>query len=112
MLSGKVPFTGETINHTIVSILEKEPLLLANVPNELQRIVRKTLTKDVEMRYQTAHDLLIDLKNLRRDLDIQGELERSTIPNREETAESGKENETQIYQQISRRLIPHFLFFG
>jgi len=24
MLSGKVPFTGETINHTIVSILEKE----------------------------------------------------------------------------------------
>src|SRR5882724_4595813 len=25
MLSGKVPFTGETINHTIVSILEKEP---------------------------------------------------------------------------------------
>ncbi|MGI8640800.1 MAG: FlgO family outer membrane protein [Pyrinomonadaceae bacterium] len=101
MLSGKVPFTGETVNHIIVSILEKEPLLLANAPNELQRIVRKTLTKDVEMRYQTAHDLLIDLKNLRRDLDIQGELERSAIPNRKETAESVKENETQIYNQAA-----------
>jgi eukaryotic-like serine/threonine-protein kinase len=97
MLSGKVPFMGETINHTIVSILEKEPLLLENIPDELQRIVRKALTKDKEMRYQTARDLLIDLKNLRRSLDIQGELERSVIPNREANTESLGENATQIY---------------
>ena len=97
MLSGKVPFTGETINHTIVSILEKEPLFLENVPAELQRIVRKAMTKDVDMRYQTARDLLIDLKNLRRDLDIQGELERSIIPNRAATTESANENQTQVY---------------
>src|SRR5882762_4127366 len=96
MLSGKVPFTGETINHTIVSILEKEPLLLENVPAELQRIVRKSMTKDVDMRYQSARDLLIDLKNLRRDLDIQGELERSVVPNRE-TANASLENATQMY---------------
>jgi serine/threonine-protein kinase len=96
MLSGRVPFTGETINHTIVSILEKEPQLLTNVPAELQRIVRKSMTKDVDMRYQTAHDLLIDLKNLRRDLDIQGELERSIVPNRE-TANASLENATQTY---------------
>src|SRR6202171_6469976 len=91
MLAGKVPFTGETINHTIVSILEREPPLLADVPPELQRIVRKSMTKDVDMRYQTAHDLLIDLKNLRRDLDIQGELERSIVPNRAHTTESTQE---------------------
>ena len=97
MLSGRVPFTGETVNHTIVSILEKEPLLLENVPAELQRIVRKSMTKDVDMRYQTAHDLLIDLKNLRRDLDIQGELERSVVPNRAATTESAGENQTQVY---------------
>jgi serine/threonine-protein kinase len=97
MLSGKVPFTGETVNHTIVSILEREPLLLENVPAELQRIVRKSMTKDVDMRYQTAHDLLIDLKNLRRDLDIQGELERSVVPNRAATTDSANENQTQVY---------------
>ena len=79
MLSGKVPFSGETVNHTMVSILEKEPPLLEKVPAELQRIVRKSMTKDVEMRYQSARDLLIDLTNLRRDLDIQGELERSVV---------------------------------
>src|SRR5882672_10148283 len=97
MLAGKVPFTGETVNHTIVSILEKEPLLLTNVPAELQRIVRKSMTKDVEMRYQSAHDLLIDLKNLRRDLDIQGELERSNVPNRAATTELANENQAHFY---------------
>ncbi len=96
MLAGKVPFTGETVNHTIVSILEREPLLLENVPAELQRIVRKSMTKDVEMRYQSARDLLIDLKNLRRDLEIQGELERSVVPNRE-TGNQSLENATQMY---------------
>jgi serine/threonine protein kinase len=97
MLAGKVPFTGETINHTIVSILEKEPLLLEKVPGELQRIVRKSMTKDVDMRYQSARDLLIDLKNLRRDLDIQGELERSIIPNREAATGAIRESETRMY---------------
>jgi serine/threonine-protein kinase len=97
MLSGKIPFSGETVNHTIVSILEKEPLLLEKVPAELQRIVRKSMAKDVDMRYQTAHDLLIDLKTLRRELDIQGELERSIIPNRAATTESANENQTELY---------------
>jgi TolB-like protein/Flp pilus assembly protein TadD len=54
------------------------------------------MTKDVDMRYQSARDLLIDLKNLRRDLDIQGELERSIVPNRE-TANASLENATQMY---------------
>ena len=81
MLSGQIPFEGRTDNHTIVSILETEPAPLENVPDELQRIVRKTLSKEKDTRYQTARDLLIDLKNLRRDLDIQGELERSVVPN-------------------------------
>jgi serine/threonine-protein kinase len=97
MLAGKVPFTGETVNHTIVAILENEPLDLENVQNALQRIVRKALTKDKEMRYQTAKDLLIDLKNLRREMELQGELERSVIPNRVGITESGSENKTRAY---------------
>ena len=96
MLSGQVPFEGKTINHTMVSIMETEPKLLENVPDELQRIVRKTLTKEKNNRYQTARDLLIDLKNLKRDLDIQGELERSIIPNKEEITQTGDEKETKF----------------
>src|SRR5437867_1267132 len=97
MLSGTVPLTGETINHTIVLILEKEPPLLTNVPAELQRIVRKSMTKDVDMRYQSARDLLIDLKNLRRELDIQGELERSVVPNRTTQSEISPHVQTRIF---------------
>ena len=99
MLAGKVPFTGETINHTIVAILEKEPLALGSVPSELQRIVRKAMTKDVDMRYQSARDLLIDLKNLRRELDIQGELERSIIPNR--VTQAANESQTQVFAEAT-----------
>ncbi|HJU91415.1 MAG TPA: protein kinase [Pyrinomonadaceae bacterium] len=99
MLARKVPFTGDTTSHTIVAIIEKEPLALEDVPAELQRIVRKTLTKDADMRYQTARDLLIDLKNLRRDLDIQGEIERSIVPNRDTGAIS--ESATQVYSSGS-----------
>jgi serine/threonine protein kinase len=96
MIARKIPFRGETSNHTIVAILEQEPPQLGNVPSELQRIIRKALTKDVEMRYQSARDLLIDLKNLHRDLDIQGELKRSVVPN--VAAQTGplQEQETQV----------------
>jgi serine/threonine-protein kinase len=97
MIAGRVPFSGETVNHTMVAILEKEPAVLEKVPAELQRIVRKALTKDVEMRYQSARDLLIDLKNLRRELDIQGEIERSIMPNRELTTEAVAESETRAF---------------
>ena len=86
MIAGRPPFRGETKSHTVVSILETEPPLLTTfVPDasaELQRIVRKALTKDRNSRYQTARDLMIDLKNLRRDLDIRSEIERSSVPNR------------------------------
>ena len=55
---------GEPARLAIVDALE----CCDRAPSELQRIVRKALTKDVDMRYQSARDLLIDLKNLRREL--------------------------------------------
>lgn len=89
MLAGRPPFRGETRSHTVVSILETEPppitTFAPEIPAELQRIVRKALTKDRDSRYQTARDLMIDLKNLRRDLDIRGEMERSSVPRSSET---------------------------
>ena len=84
MIAARVPFEGETSSHVIVSILEHEPAPLARLapdaPAELQRIVRKCLAKPRDERYQTARDLMIDLKNLRRELDVRSELERSAAP--------------------------------
>jgi eukaryotic-like serine/threonine-protein kinase len=76
MITGQAPFTGETPSHLGVSILEKEPAPLGqyvtNVSAELQRIVRKTLSKDRDQRYQTTSDLMIDLRNLRKEIDFEG----------------------------------------
>jgi len=84
MIAGRAPFRGETSSHTIVAILESEPSQLnvfaPAIPAELERIVRRTLTKDRDSRYQTSRDLMIDLKNLRRDLDFQSEMRRAGGP--------------------------------
>ena len=68
MATGKRPFPGESSATIIGEILHKEPKpireLNLQVPEELQRIVVKTLEKDREDRYQTAHELLVDLRRL------------------------------------------------
>ena len=72
----------------IGSILNKEPVPLSRqtpeVPHEIERIVNKALRKDREERYQTAKDLLIDLKDVKQDLEFQKKLERTAAPDREE----------------------------
>src|SRR3989442_1150026 len=84
MAAGRQPFEGETASDVMSLILQKEPLALAHswpeVPAELERIVRKALRKDREERYQTIKDLLIDLRNLRKELELSAEMERSAPP--------------------------------
>jgi serine/threonine protein kinase/Tfp pilus assembly protein PilF len=83
MVTGRMPFEGETTSHTAVSILESEPPPLARyaeVPDELERIVNKALRKEREERYQTAHDLALDLKSLKQELEVEARLKRSLQP--------------------------------
>jgi serine/threonine protein kinase len=78
MLTGRLPFAGETPSDMIAAILKVEPAPLnAHTPLELQRIVRKSLQKNADERYQTAKDLLIDLKALKEEQDFTAALERS-----------------------------------
>ncbi|HET9528846.1 MAG TPA: protein kinase, partial [Blastocatellia bacterium] len=70
MVSGRHPFVRENAAATISAILTLQPPPLTryvDVPAEVQRIVRKCLEKDRENRYQSARELLIDLKSLKRD---------------------------------------------
>src|SRR4030095_9582564 len=84
MITGHLPFSGDTATETISLILQREPAPLTrfvpDVTAELERIVMKTLTKDREERYQTAKDLLIDLRNLKRKLEVDAEIERTLAP--------------------------------
>jgi eukaryotic-like serine/threonine-protein kinase len=68
MVAGRAPFTGTTIADILVSILQTEPLPLTqyfpDLPAELERIVTRCLKKDRASRYQSAQELLTDLKSL------------------------------------------------
>lgn len=81
--SGEMPFKGPTAAHTIVQIIEKEPQLLTQsndqVPPELQRIISKALAKKVTERYQSARDMLIDLRNLRKQIDLDAHVQPSLV---------------------------------
>ena len=84
MVAGHVPFAGETTSDVISLILQKEPPALttvsAGIPERLDDIVSKTLTKDREARYQTIKDLALDLKRLKQKLDVEAEIERTQAP--------------------------------
>ncbi len=83
MLTGQKPFEGETAMDLIAAILNKEPQpirqLMPEVPSEIERITNKLLRKDSNDRYQTIKDALIDLRDVRKDLDFQDKL-KVTVP--------------------------------
>src|SRR5438105_1618048 len=84
-LAAHLPFEGSNANETIAAILsDKEPPLLARyvveAPAEFERIVAKALRKSRDQRYQTAKDLLLDLKALKQELEFTAKLERSAPP--------------------------------
>src|SRR5215813_1262199 len=81
MCARRTPFAGETTSDIIAAILTKDPTPLdVETPPELQRIIRKSLQKRADERYQTAKDFQLDLKNLKRELEFSEQLERSQIP--------------------------------
>jgi eukaryotic-like serine/threonine-protein kinase len=80
LLSGRQPFKGDTPSDMIVAILDRDPAPLQTntiVPSELDWIVRKALQKDREERYQTARELLGDLRRLKQQLDYAAQSERN-----------------------------------
>jgi serine/threonine protein kinase/tetratricopeptide (TPR) repeat protein len=82
IVAGRLPFEGSTKSEVLASILsEKEPQPLARyareVPAELERIVSKALRKNRDERYQTIKDLLIDLRDLKRGIELQAQLDRT-----------------------------------
>ena len=71
MTTGRLPFSGSTDIQTLDLIRHAQPDAMARfndeVPAELERVIRKCLEKEVERRYQSARELFVDLRNLKRD---------------------------------------------
>jgi eukaryotic-like serine/threonine-protein kinase len=85
MVAGCSPFVGSTSNEIILSILSKNPLPplrrhSEGVPERLEEIVEKAVSKKSDERYQTTRDLLIDLKRLKQTWESEVAVERSKPP--------------------------------
>jgi len=100
MLTGKVPFEGETVSDTLVSLLEREPdwrALPETTPANIQVLLRRCLEKEPHRRLRDMGDIAITLE------DTASELQHSSL--RPETVEADRTKPT----SGSRRALPWFI---
>ncbi len=76
MLTGVTPFRGSATS-IIAQLVSPDPIpgprtVAPSVPQELDRVVCRALEKERKRRYQTAAELLADLRGMRRDLGVSG----------------------------------------
>jgi non-specific serine/threonine protein kinase len=73
MLAGRRPFEGETTADVMAAIFERDPQMLKQatptVPRALQSVVGKSLRKDPANRYQTADEMLSELRAIKEKTD-------------------------------------------
>src|SRR6202051_4853426 len=73
MMTGTLPFRGATSGLISDAILNRPfttPLRLnPELPTKVEDIINKALEKDRDLRYQSASDILTDLKRLKRDME-------------------------------------------
>lgn len=73
MAAGKTPFGGENAAAIFSSIERDTPppprRLNPKIPEQLERVIIKSLTKDADARYQSAPEMLVDLKRIKQVMD-------------------------------------------
>ena len=71
MITGRVPFDADTPVSVALKHMQEEPEepieLNPNLPSAVNRIIMKALKKDTTLRYQTATDMLSDLRRALKD---------------------------------------------
>jgi serine/threonine-protein kinase len=100
MVTGRRPFQGETVMDVMSAVIEHQPLPFSAhsriVPESLELIVFKALQKDREARYQTANELLAELKDLMKKLEFAAEDERKSTENEGATRAVQKQTSNSI----------------
>ena len=68
MLTGKKPYTGESLSEILVKHINEKPDLpsdiIPDIPAELEGITLTAMSLDLQKRYQSANELLLDLDML------------------------------------------------
>ena len=76
LTTGQLPFIGSNLGEVVYKIVHDQPPAIArlnyDVPQELERITLKCLQKSPDRRYQAAREMMVDLENLARELELGG----------------------------------------
>ncbi|AMY09484.1 Serine/threonine-protein kinase PrkC [Luteitalea pratensis] len=84
MVTGRAAFEGETRSVVIRSVLQEEPSpireLAPAVPNAVARTLARCLAKAPDERWQTASDLLFELRSLAADNSLDGGVAMRAAP--------------------------------
>jgi serine/threonine protein kinase/tetratricopeptide (TPR) repeat protein len=101
MVTGLLPFQGDTSAVVFEAILNRDPAPLTRVnpalSPELDRIIMRALEKDRNLRYQTATDLKTELLRFRRDLDSGARRASEGSKPRVESAETASNSVAVLY---------------
>ena len=83
-ITGRRPFQGESKVQSLYRIIYEPAPLLRELnplaPAELQRIVRRCLAKDPDERYQSIQDVALELRELRRELEGDTQIDTTVAP--------------------------------
>src|SRR5436190_7256522 len=105
MLARRKPFTGENPLDVIGSIVADDPTpmtqIIPTLPPEIDRIVNKALKKNLSERYQSATEMLGDLKGCQKRLEFEAELKRTQTPEEQEVKRPGAIAQTESRNSIA-----------
>jgi len=90
MVTGALPFKGDTAGAVINSILNGEPRSIkdfdSSLPNRLSLVIAKALQKSPRARYQCADEMIAELRDLLADVDSDAQTVRRSATGRRQSS--------------------------
>lgn len=90
-LIGRTPFEGRNLGERLVATMQREPRpiteLRGDLPPELEDLVKQTLAKSPEDRYQSLAPILETLRAIKRDLDLEVSISERSLAGDEASRE-------------------------
>ncbi|MCJ7813072.1 protein kinase, partial [bacterium] len=113
MITGHLPFRGEYESAMVYSIVNEEPepiqKHLPEISSEMIHILLRALEKNPEERYQSIHDILIDLRRVKKETLRVSRTPRMSVTKEEDLGTVSKEERTITTK--SRKLLSRPVFW-